>query len=150
MRVVLYRPQIPQNTGNVARSCAVTGAELVLVEPLGFKMEDRWLKRAGLDYWQDVKWRLTGDLLGELQGDFYLLSSKAKRSYTEVDYSPNATLVFGSETEGLPEELLADHQNRSLTIPMLPNARCLNLATSVGIVLYEAIRQTGFKKAFAS
>jgi len=142
MRVVLNRPQIPQNTGNVARTCAVTGVELVLIEPLGFEVTDRWLKRAGLDYWQDVHFSTTKEINTVLMGDFFFLSSKATTRYTDVRYTPDTTLIFGSETEGLPEELMKKHAERCVTIPMVEGARCLNLATSVGVVLYEAIRQT--------
>jgi tRNA (cytidine/uridine-2'-O-)-methyltransferase len=145
MKIILYQPQIPQNTGNIVRTCSVTGTDLLLVEPLGFSTNDRWLKRAGLDYWEGVKVDYTSDLLTLLETTdlpFYLFSSKAKTKYTDVSYRGNDLLIFGSETEGLPEIYQERWPDRFLKIPMIDNARCLNLATSVGIVLFEALRQT--------
>lgn len=129
------------------RTCAVTGCELVLVRPLGFSLSDRWLKRAGLDYWEGVSVVVIDDLetyLEECSVPFYFFSSKAKIPYTDVQFSAENALVFGSETTGLPKEVFERWPERALTIPMLPGKRCLNLATSVGIGVYEAWRQLSF------
>jgi tRNA (cytidine/uridine-2'-O-)-methyltransferase len=147
VKVVLFQPQIPQNTGNIVRTCSVTGAGLVLVPPFGFSINDRWLKRAGLDYWEGVQVETIDDLdntLETLSNNFYFFSSKAQRSYTDVKFMPNDWLIFGSETTGLPQHLHTRWPEKFATIPMLPGARCLNLATSVGIVVYEALRQNRF------
>jgi tRNA (cytidine/uridine-2'-O-)-methyltransferase len=149
MIIVLYRPQIPQNCGNVVRTCAVTGSSLVLVRPLGFSVNDRWLKRAGLDYWEGVDVKLVDSLEEAIamrlsDGKVYFLSSKASTRYSDVQYGPNDILVFGSETEGLPQELHDKWNDNFVTIPMQHGQRCLNLATSVGIVVYEAWRQQNF------
>ncbi len=147
MKVVLYQPQIPQNCGNIVRTCAVTGCDLILIEPLGFSIHDRWLKRAGLDYWEGVSVTVTNDLLALLQnasGQVHFFSSKATTRYSDVSYEQDDLLIFGSETTGLPSELIDNWGIHYRTIPMLPDKRCLNLATSVGIVVYEAWRQLGF------
>jgi tRNA (cytidine/uridine-2'-O-)-methyltransferase len=145
MKVVLYRPQIPPNTGNVVRTCAVTGTDLVLVGPLGFSVTDRWLKRAGLDYWEGVNVQMIEEHEFEQlihdHPDCYFFSSHAKKLYTQVDYTPASVLVFGSETSGLPKWVHEKYPDRCVKIPMRDNVRCLNLATSVGIGVYEAIRQ---------
>jgi tRNA (cytidine/uridine-2'-O-)-methyltransferase len=142
--VVLVEPEIPPNTGNIGRLCLATGSTLHLVKPLGFSLDDRELKRAGLDYWRDVQVRLW-DSLAELQASqseqrFFFLTTKAKRAYYDVRFRPGDFLVFGRETKGLPESLLATHREDLLTIPMR-GTRSLNLATAVGIVLFEAVRQ---------
>ena len=142
----MFQPDIPQNTGNIVRTCSVTGAGLVLVRPLGFSVSDRWLKRAGLDYWEGVSVELIDDLeayLAPLSTPFYFLSSHAKKLYTEASYTEDTCLIFGSETKGLDPKFQKRWPEKFLTIPMKPEARCLNLATSVGIVLYENIRQIG-------
>lgn len=143
MKVVLYQPQIPQNTGNIVRTCAVTGADLVLVGPLGFSISDRWLKRAGLDYWEGVSMDVIDDFEAFLEAhqECYFFSSHATISYTSVTYSKNAVLVYGSETSGLPKHITEKYAERCVTIPMRDGVRCLNLATSVGIGVYEVIRQ---------
>jgi tRNA (cytidine/uridine-2'-O-)-methyltransferase len=149
MKIILFQPQIPQNTGNIVRTCAVTGSSLVLVKPLGFSISDRWLKRAGLDYWEGVNVEIVDDLeelLSSAPNNFYFFSSKAKTLYTEQQYNSDDWLIFGSETAGLPKLLLERWPEKCATIPMLPEARCLNLATSVGIVVYEAWRQQNFIK----
>ncbi|NGX42222.1 MAG: tRNA (cytidine(34)-2'-O)-methyltransferase [Chlamydiae bacterium] len=148
MKVVLYQPQIPQNTGNIVRTCSVTGCELALVPPLGFSTGDRWLKRAGLDYWEGVEVSFLEDLetaLEETSQPFYFFSSKVDTPYTSVTYTPTDWLIFGSETEGLPEVFFQKWPERFITIPMLPESRCLNLATTVGIAIFEAWRQQGFE-----
>jgi len=147
MHVVLYQPEIPQNTGSIARLCAATATPLHLVRPLGFEITDKHLKRAGLDYWPHVDVRLhdSWERFLAIHGDERLLlfSKKASRSYTEARYGEKDFLVFGPETRGLPETLLRQNWENCLTIPMPnENVPSLNLATSVGIVLYEAMRQT--------
>ncbi|MFO7152673.1 MAG: tRNA (uridine(34)/cytosine(34)/5-carboxymethylaminomethyluridine(34)-2'-O)-methyltransferase TrmL [Bacillota bacterium] len=147
--IVLVEPEIPQNTGNIARTCAATGAVLHLVGPLGFSLEDRYLKRAGLDYWHLVDVRYY-----ENYGEFveknpnisaYFLTTKAKKCYADVKYRPGDYLIFGKETAGLPMELLKANWERCVRIPMSCEARSLNLSNSVAIVLYEALRQNDFK-----
>ena len=144
-RVVLYQPEIPANTGNIVRTCSVTGAYLTLVRPLGFSTSDHHLKRAGLDYWNEVDITYIDDLfqfLEETNHPFYFFSSHATQEYTDVSYTPGTSLIFGSETSGLPEKIHEKYPDRLVKIPMQENKRCLNLATSVGIGLYEAIRQS--------
>ncbi|MGZ3632961.1 MAG: tRNA (cytidine(34)-2'-O)-methyltransferase [Parachlamydiaceae bacterium] len=148
MQIILYQPQIPQNTGNIVRSCSVTGASLALVTPLGFSINDRWLKRAGLDYWEGVNVILVDDFLNYLKtapANVYFFSSKATHRYTDVQYTAEDWLVFGSETTGLPNELQKIYSDNFVTLPMQQGTRCLNLATSVGIGLYEAWRQLNFQ-----
>lgn len=147
MEIVLFQPQIPQNTGNIVRSCAVTGSSLILVGPLGFSINDRWLKRAGLDYWEGVNVQVVEDLevlLETSSSPFYFFSSKAAKKYTEISFTPKDRLIFGSETQGLPSIFFDRWPEKFATIPMVSGARCLNLATSVGIVTFEAWRQNGF------
>lgn len=147
MKIILYQPQIPQNSGNIVRTCAVTGCDLIFVEPLGFSISDRWLKRAGLDYWEGVNVEVIRDLetlLRNTSQNFHLLSSKATTSYTDRKYGKDDFLIFGSETSGLPASIVQAWPNHCSRIPMIDGARCLNLATSVGIVVYEAKRQQGF------
>ena len=148
MKIVLHQPQSPQNTGNIARTCAATASGLLLVRPLGFSTHSRHLKRAGLDYWNGVDVEETDDLPQHLEGkSFYFFSSKAKKLYTQVQYPPDALLIFGSETAGLPPLFWERWPTRFLKIPMISTARCLNLACSVSIVLYEALRQNHFLKS---
>lgn len=147
MKIILFQPQIPQNTGNIVRTCSVTGTDLILVEPLGFSINDRWLKRAGLDYWEGVNVTVIDNLIKYLENttdDFTFLSSKVKQRYDEVTYSNDHLLIFGSETSGLPEEFNTRWPEKFATIPMVSGVRCLNLATSAGIVVYEAWRQQKF------
>ncbi|HPJ02760.1 MAG TPA: tRNA (uridine(34)/cytosine(34)/5-carboxymethylaminomethyluridine(34)-2'-O)-methyltransferase TrmL [Candidatus Limiplasma sp.] len=148
MHVVLYNPEIPQNTGNIARTCAATGCQLHLIKPLGFSLADRYLKRAGLDYWDMVNYR-TYDGFDELlsaypEASFHFLSTKASKAYTDVYYGADDFLVFGCETRGLPESLLEKVYDRCIRIPMRDGARSLNLSNSVAIVVYEALRQLDF------
>jgi tRNA (cytidine/uridine-2'-O-)-methyltransferase len=149
--VALYEPEIPPNTGNIARLCAATFTDLHIVGVTGFRMDDRELKRSGLDYWDEVRLYRHLDLAALTaslpEARFLYLTTKTKRSYTDLGYLPNDCLVFGPETRGLPEDLLSANDERCLTIPM-PNSRVrsLNLATSVGIVLYEALRQTAIDR----
>lgn len=146
LQIVLVEPEIPPNTGAVARLCAATHTVLHLVEPLGFKLDDRALKRAGMDYWQHVTWRTWPDWTSlraaHSQARFYFLTTKTIRPYTEARFQPNDFLVFGRETKGLPESLLKENEETCLTIPISnPRVRSLNLATAAAIVLFEALRQ---------
>lgn len=146
--VVLYQPEIPQNTGNIARLCAATKTRLHLIEPLGFFLDDRHLRRAGLDYWPLVSLRRYLDfddfLAAHPEARLFFLTTKAKRFYHEMAFQEDDFLVFGPETRGLPEKILTLAPKHNLRIPMAPGARSLNLANSVGIVLYEALRRVGF------
>ena len=147
MKIILFQPQIPQNTGNIVRTCSVTGTDLVLVTPLGFSTSDRQLKRAGLDYWEGVNVEMIDNLEAYLDAyphPFYFFSSHAKKLYTDVSYDKNTALIFGSETSGLPPVFHEKWPERCVTLPMTLEKRCLNLATSVGIGLYEALRQNKF------
>lgn len=147
MKIILFQPQIPQNTGNIVRTCSVTGTDLVLVTPLGFSTSDRQLKRAGLDYWEGVNVELIDNLEAYLDAyphPFYFFSSHATKRYTDVSYDKNTALIFGSETSGLPALFHEKWPERCVTLPMLETKRCLNLATSVGIGLFEALRQNNF------
>lgn len=148
LNIVLVYPEIPQNTGNIARTCAATGAHLHLIEPLGFSLADKYLKRAGLDYWHLMQFTVYRDL-----EDFFLrnpdvrmhfASTKAPRSYTQAKYQDGDYIFFGQETRGLPENLLNKVYEQCIRIPMRPEARSLNLSNSVAIVLFEALRQLDF------
>lgn len=151
VKVVLFQPQIPQNAGNIVRTCAVTGSGLMLVSPLGFNINNRWLKRAGLDYWEGVDVQIVESnfesLIENHHKNVYFLSSKASRPYTSVHFHADDWLIFGSETEGLPKTFWEKWPEQFITIPMISGVRCLNLATSVGVVVYEAWRQQGFGSA---
>ena len=143
--VVLVEPEIPPNTGNIGRLCLATGSTLHLVEPLGFSLDDKQLKRAGLDYWNEVQvrtWKSLDELRAEHRGEsrFFFLTTKSVRPYYHVAFRPGDFLVFGRETKGLPEALLAANEPQTITIPM-QGTRSLNLATAVAIVLFEAVRQ---------
>jgi len=147
--IVLVEPEIPSNTGNISRTCAVTGASLHLVHPLGFDISDKQVKRAGLDYWEylDIhEYESLDDFFSKNRGGrFFFCSTKAKHVYTEERYRDGDYFIFGKETKGLPEELLAAHPNECIRIPMLPTLRSLNLSNSVAVVIYEALRQGGFE-----
>ena len=149
MHVVLVEPEIPQNTGNIVRTCSATGTVLHLVRPLGFSTDDRYLKRAGLDYWNQVDIRyhdsLDSFLLQHSDKDLYFFTTKGGRWYADMVFPPESFLVFGKETAGLPASLLEANPDRCLRIPMLPGTRSLNLSNSVAVVLFEALRQQGFK-----
>ena len=148
MQIVLFEPEIPPNTGNIARLCAATDTTLNLIEPLGFKLEDRYLKRAGLDYWDKLKLSVYPNLEAFYAqnpgGDFYYFSTKASRRYTQVRYQEQSYLIFGKETKGLPEEIVYGNPERAVRIPMREGLRSLNLANSVAIAAYEAARQMDF------
>ena len=149
LNIVMVEPEIPQNTGNVARTCAATGATLHLVGPMGFTIDDKKLKRAGLDYWHllDIRYYVTlSDFFKQNTGDFFYFSTKAPRTHTQVSYPDNSYLVFGKETAGLPEELLRQNPDSVVRIPMLEEARSLNLSNAVAIGVYEALRQWDYPR----
>ncbi len=147
MKIILFQPDIPQNTGNVVRTCSVTNTSLALVKPLGFSIASRHLKRAGLDYWDEVQIDFLENLEEFLETEtrpFYFFSSKGTKSYTEIKYTEESIIIFGSETSGLPKLYFERWPDRFYKIPMCSNARCLNLSNSVSIVLYEGLRQQNF------
>lgn len=148
MHIVLIEPEIPGNTGNIARLCAATASELHLVKPLGFSIEDKYLKRAGLDYWHLVKVHCHENFEEVLElykgHNFYYNTTKANKKYTDIQYKLDDLLVFGKETAGLPEELRAANHENCIRIPMVDDARSLNLSNAAAIVVYEALRQQKF------
>ncbi len=148
MHIVLLEPEIPQNAGNIARTCAVTNSTLHLIRPLGFSVDDRYLKRAGLDYWKLLDIRYYDDFQDFQRKNadvkLWMATTKARQVYTDVDFTPNDYIMFGKESAGIPEEILMEHAETSIRIPMLEAARSLNLSNSVAIVVYEALRQQGF------
>ena len=148
LHIVLVEPEIPQNTGNIARTCAATGCELHLIRPLGFSLDDRYLKRAGLDYWSLMTLHVHDSMESFLQAypdhRMHFATTKAPRSYDQVQYADGDFLVFGRETRGLPEDLLARCYDQCIRIPMRPEARSLNLSNSAAIIAYEALRQLSF------
>ena len=148
MNIVLHQPEIPGNTGNIGRTCVATGTSLHLIEPLGFRLDEKSLKRAGMDYWplldvhrymnfQEFQFRHPGVKI-------WMATTKARQNYTEVTYGPDDFIMFGRESAGIPEEILVDHEDTCIRIPMQPTIRSLNLSNSVAIILYEALRQKGF------
>lgn len=148
MNIVLHQPEIPGNTGNIGRTCVATGTSLHLIEPLGFRLDEKSLKRAGMDYWplldvhrymnfQEFQSRNPG-------AKIWMATTKARQAYTEVTYGPDDYIMFGRESAGIPEEILVEHEETCIRIPMLSAIRSLNLSNSVAIVLYEALRQSGF------
>ena len=149
INIVLVEPEIPQNTGNIARTCAAIGGVLHLVEPLGFSVEDKYLKRAGLDYWDlvDVRYYRSFEAFLEKNSSCQLVfvTTKADRIYTEMEYLKDCFIVFGKETKGLPEELLVKNHEKCVRIPMVQEARSLNLSNAAAIVAYEAARQLDFR-----
>lgn len=154
LNIVLVNPEIPQNTGNIARTCAATGAMLHLIEPLGFSLDNRYLKRAGLDYWHLMQYRTYPDMEAFLQAHpgaaMHFCTTKAPRAYHEAAFGEDDFLVFGCETKGLPERLLEKVYDRCIRIPMAADARSLNLSNAVAIVTYEALRQLGFPGLMSS
>jgi len=150
INIVLYQPDIPQNTGNIARTCAATNTKLYLIRPLGFSVRDKYLKRAGLDYWDKLNIEYyddINDLIDEKGKEkFYFSTTKAKKTYSNIEYSDECYIVFGKETAGLPEDIHKNYKNQRIRIPMIRNkeARSLNLANSVNIILYEVLRQKNF------
>jgi tRNA (cytidine/uridine-2'-O-)-methyltransferase len=149
MNIVLHQPEIPHNTGAVGRTCLVSGTRLHLIRPLGFRLDEKSLKRCGLDYWPKLDVREYDDfahfLANHPNGRFFLVETNGAQKYTDVAYAPGDFFIFGSETRGLPAELLATYAEKIISIPMKTGERSLNLSVSVGIILYEALRQTGFE-----
>ncbi|MCD8122434.1 MAG: tRNA (uridine(34)/cytosine(34)/5-carboxymethylaminomethyluridine(34)-2'-O)-methyltransferase TrmL [Clostridiales bacterium] len=150
MNVVLYEPEMPLNTGNIGRTCVATNTRLHLIEPLGFHLSDRAVRRAGLDYWDKLDVTRYDDwkdfLARNPEAKIYMATTKAKRVYTDVAYEPDCYLMFGKESAGIPEEILVEYPENCVRIPMWGDIRSLNLANSVAIVLYEALRQNGFEQ----
>ena len=148
INIVLHEPEMPANTGNIGRTCVATGARLHLIEPLGFRINDKMIKRAGMDYWDklDVTTYVSyEDFLEKNPGaKVYMATTKSKQTYTDVHYEEDCYIMFGKESAGIPEEILVKHEENCIRIPMLPTIRSLNLSNSVAIVLYEALRQNGF------
>ncbi len=148
IHVVLYEPEIPQNTGNIARTCAATGAVLHLIHPLGFKIDEKHVRRAGLDYWDMLDIRHYGDWADfrekNREGALYFATTKAEKTYAAAEYADPCYLVFGPESRGLPEDLLREYRRDNIRIPMRGEARSLNLSNSVAVVVYEVLRQGGF------
>ena len=175
MHIVLHQPEIPANTGNIGRTCVATGTSLHLIEPFGFRLNEKEIKRAGMDYWEklDVTRYMNFDTFYEQYREYadrlarqsveqqkgqqtegaeecrsprlWMATTKAKRAYTEVDFGPDDFIMFGKESAGIPEEILVEHEEDCIRIPMLPDIRSLNLSNAVAIVLYEALRQNGFE-----
>lgn len=148
INIVLYMPEIPQNTGNISRTCAVTGARLHIIKPIGFEISDRTLKRAGLDYWDKLDlsyYENIEEFYEKNRGaEIYYFSAHGKNRYTDIQYGDRVYLMFGRESVGLPRELVEEHFDMSVRIPMLSGVRCLNLSNSVAVAAYEALRQGGF------
>lgn len=148
MNIVLLEPEIPANTGNIGRTCVATGTSLHLIEPLGFRLDEKSIKRAGMDYWDKLdvtRYKDYQDFLDvNKPSKVYMATTKAQKCYTEVEYGPNDYIMFGKESAGIPEELLVENEEFCIRIPMLEEIRSLNLANSVAIVLYEALRQNDF------
>ena len=148
LNIVLYEPEIPANTGNIGRTCVATGTKLHLIEPLGFRLDEKALKRAGMDYWKDldVTTYVNWDDFCEKNPNakIYMATTKSRQTYTEVSYEPDCYIMFGKESAGIPEEILVKHPDTCVRIPMIGETRSLNLSNSVAIVLYEALRQNNF------
>lgn len=148
LNIVLLEPEIPQNTGNIGRTCVATGTRLHLIEPLGFSISDKAVKRAGMDYWPHLDVSVYEDyedfLNRNQDAKVYMATTKGPNVYTEVSYEPDCYIMFGKESGGIPEEILVNNQENAIRIPMNPEIRSLNLANSVAIVLYEALRQNNF------
>ncbi len=150
MNIVLYEPEMPANTGNIGRTCVATGTRLHLIEPLGFKLNEKQLKRAGLDYWDKLDVTVYSDFNEFLEKNpgakLYMATTKAPNVYTNISYEPDCYIMFGPESRGIPEEILVNYQETCVRIPMWGEIRSLNLSNSVAIILYEALRQNNFDK----
>ena len=148
LNIVLFEPEIPANTGNIGRTCVATGTRLHLIEPLGFRLNEKEIKRAGMDYWQDLsvtRYINFEDFLEKNPGaKIYMATTKGQHIYSQVVYDEDCYIMFGKESAGIPEEILLKHPNEAIRIPMMGETRSLNLSNSVAIVLYEALRQQGF------
>lgn len=149
MNIVLLEPEVPGNTGNIGRTCVATGTKLHLIEPLGFRLNDKYIKRAGLDYWDELDVSIYINFEEFLEcnkgAKLYMATTKALKTYAEVKYEANSFIVFGKESAGIPEEILIDYRDTSVRIPMKEETRSLNLSNSASIILYEALRQNNFK-----
>ena len=149
MHIILHEPEIPQNTGNIGRTCVATGTPLHLIEPLGFSLDEKALKRAGMDYWKhlDVSNYTNFEEFKAKHPNakIWMATTKAKYNYTEVEFGPDDFIMFGKDSAGIPEEILVENEERCIRIPMLPAIRSLNLSNAVAVVLYEALRQNGFE-----
>ena len=149
LNIVLFEPEIPANTGNIGRTCVATNTRLHLIEPLGFRLDEKNLKRAGMDYWKDLDVTTYIDFEDFLDKNpgakIYMATTKSANVYTEVKYEPDCYIMFGKESAGIPEEILVEHKDTCIRIPMVGEIRSLNLSNSVAIVLYEALRQNGFE-----
>lgn len=150
MNIVLFEPEMPLNTGNIGRTCVATNTRLHLIEPLGFKLNEKAIKRSGLDYWEKLDVTVYCDFQDFLEKNpdakLYMATTKAHQTYTDVSYDPDCYLMFGKESAGIPEEILVDYEETCIRIPMWGDIRSLNLSNSVAVVLYEALRQNGFEK----
>ena len=150
MNIVLHEPEIPANTGNIGRTCVATGSTLHLIEPLGFRLNEKEIKRAGMDYWEHLDVRRYDDYRDFCEKNpgakIWFATTKAKHIYTDVQFGPDDYIMFGKESAGIPEEILVEHEENCIRIPMLPQIRSLNLSNSVSIVLYEALRQQQFSQ----
>lgn len=150
LNIVLYEPEIPANTGNIGRTCVATGTRLHLIEPLGFHLTEKAVKRAGMDYWPQLdvtRYVNYQDFLDKNPGaKIYMATTKAQKVYTEVNYEPDCFIMFGKESAGIPEEILKDNPDTAVRIPMVGDTRSLNLGNSAAIILYEALRQNGFEQ----
>ncbi len=149
LNIVLFEPEIPANTGNIGRTCVATNTRLHLIEPLGFRLDEKSLKRAGMDYWNQLDVTTYIDFADFMEKNpnakIYMATTKAPNMYTDVQYEPDCYIMFGKESAGIPEEILVGHKEESIRIPMAGDIRSLNLGNSVAIVLYEALRQNGFE-----
>lgn len=150
MNIVLYEPEMPMNTGNIGRTCVATNTRLHLIEPLGFRLSDKEVKRAGLDYWPRLDVTVYSDYQDFLEQNagakIYMATTKAKQIYTDISYEPDCYIMFGPESRGIPEEMLAENRGACVRIPMWGETRSLNLSNSVAVILYEALRQNGFER----
>ncbi len=152
LNIVLHEPEMPANTGNIGRTCVATGTRLHLIEPMGFRLTEKQIKRAGLDYWDKLDVTVYDDFNDfleknpEAEGKLYMATTKAKHSYCDVTYPEDCYIMFGKESAGIPEEILVDYEDTCVRIPMLPDIRSLNLSNSVAVVLYEALRQQQFSQ----
>ncbi len=149
MNIILHEPEIPQNTGNIARTCVATGTSLHLIEPLGFFIDEKAVKRAGMDYWEHLDVHTYSSFEDFIkknpEAKIFMATTKAKNIYSEVSYPKDAFIMFGKESAGIPEEILIDYKETSIRIPMLENIRSLNLSNAVAVVLYEALKQNNFE-----
>lgn len=149
MNIVLLEPEIPANTGNIGRTCVATGTRLHLIKPLGFRLDEKQIRRAGLDYWKDLDVTVYDNYKDFLEKNpgakLYMATTKAQHSYTHVSYDPDCYIMFGKESAGIPEELLIANKENTIRIPMIGDIRSLNLGNSVAIILYEALRQNNFE-----